>query len=725
MGLSPLAVCEPLHTVVQLHAESEYELMALTTSESTTATSTSQTWFGCHAKGSDWADAVDREAGVIGGTSAAGVYYRYATGGSEYLVETQYLWDATSETAWESGSSSGASHMGFAEVGRGDRRYLSEESGVFDGPNAAGSYASWSRTNDTIDYVGTHWNYSHTETHLADGTSLVWTCENEFGYTGVGAFRAGDGDSGSFDADGQTGLWYSGFAATLTTSYGQATTFYTSTAVPTRTFAYPLGSGTCTYTMPGWSSWNEHRWTVESESRFDAGWITWVRYSPAESVEGYFGAEGEARTDRWTWLSTSSYTGPAGHLFEQRFGSTTTVTHTSTSVGTPPGDVAVIAAMNAIANQRIGASASGGHGTANSTDGQGDGGIAADAVVAAKDLNLAEFFAQADAQPGSQPAWQAAGQAAGQLAGDSSEPGSEPAKAPPARHPDSAMSESWLDALDELEDHAKTAHDEPEQLPALTDAAIASFTALDNAGSGTTGGVIYAALSDAPEGGTPPPSAGGAWATVWGWSGPHRPKVTVVNQEEADAALSQRHAVPTNPPRCMACHGGFNAGLLKWEELSREEQIAIIRALNTPWPILGGNSLFLEDFLFGQGERNRFYGPDSRETKEMRESPGGVKLRDEFYNTGCKNVTGFIYGTGEAARESPPWGSTTPAQVGGFIGYAHNNGDGTVTFTIYNEAGTHSFFYHAVPNRTSPTGPMRTIYQTFQWTEQIDKGRCR
>jgi len=476
MGLSPLAVCEPLHTVVQLHAESEYELMALTTSESTTATSTSQTWFGCHAKGSDWADAVDREAGIIGGTSAAGVYYRYATGGSEYLVETQYLWDATSETAWESGSSSGASHMGFAEVGRGDRRYLSEESGVFDGPNAAGSYASWSRTNDTIDYVGTHWNYSHTETHLADGTSLVWTCENEFGYTGVGAFRAGDGDSGSFDADGQTGLWYSGFAATLTTSYGQATTFYTSTAVPTRTFAYPMGSGTCTYTMPGWSSWNEHRWTVESESRFDAGWITWVRYSPAESVEGYFGAEGEARTDRWTWLSTSSYTGPAGHLFEQRFGSTTTVTHTSTSVGTPPDDVAVIAAMNAIANQRIGESASGGHGTAYSTDGQGDGGIATDAVVAAKDLNLAEFFAQAAAQPSSQPAWQAAGQ----LAGDASEPGSEPAKAPPARHPDSAMPESWLDALDELEDHAKTAHDEPEQLPALTDAAILHLTAMED-----------------------------------------------------------------------------------------------------------------------------------------------------------------------------------------------------------------------------------------------------
>ncbi|MCX6834053.1 MAG: hypothetical protein NTW07_02780, partial [candidate division Zixibacteria bacterium] len=49
-----------------------------------------------------------------------------------------------------------------------------------------------------------------------------------------------------------------------------------------------------------------------------------------------------------------------------------------------------------------------------------------------------------------------------------------------------------------------------------------------------------------------------------------------------------------------------------------------------------------------------------------------------------------------------------------------NNGNGTVTFTIPNEAGAQSFFYHLVPNRTCPTGPMRTIKQTFQWTEKID-----
>jgi hypothetical protein len=65
-------------------------------------------------------------------------------------------------------------------------------------------------------------------------------------------------------------------------------------------------------------------------------------------------------------------------------------------------------------------------------------------------------------------------------------------------------------------------------------------------------------------------------------------------------------------------------------------------------------------------------------------------------------------------------GFDTSAQVGGFAGAtAVNNGNGTVTFTIQNTAGTHSFFLHRVPNRESPTGPMSNIYQEFEWTEPI------
>jgi RHS repeat-associated protein len=138
---------------------------------------------------------------------------------------------------------------------------------------------------------------------------------------------------------------------------------------------------------------------------------------------------------------------------------------------------------------------------------------------------------------------------------------------------------------------------------------------------------------------------------------------------------------------------------------------------------------FFWSWVFGGGQQNRNYGPNSTETQEMENSPGGDKLRDAFYNNGCKNVNNFGYGTVQAAEDTLPhpsqW-SSTALQVGGFGGAsAVDNGNGTVTFTIPNVAGTHSFFYHVVPDRTSPTGPGRNINQTFQWTEPIDKSKCK
>jgi len=59
--------------------------------------------------------------------------------------------------------------------------------------------------------------------------------------------------------------------------------------------------------------------------------------------------------------------------------------------------------------------------------------------------------------------------------------------------------------------------------------------------------------------------------------------------------------------------------------------------------------------------------------------------------------------------------------VGGFGNAAAiNNGNGTVTFTITNYAGTESFFYHVPPNVPWSEGPLRTIKQTFTWTEPIE-----
>ena len=64
-------------------------------------------------------------------------------------------------------------------------------------------------------------------------------------------------------------------------------------------------------------------------------------------------------------------------------------------------------------------------------------------------------------------------------------------------------------------------------------------------------------------------------------------------------------------------------------------------------------------------------------------------------------------------------------QVGGFHIIIKNNGNGTATYTITNEAGTKSFFGGPVTNisnRTSSTGPMSTITQTFEWTERTECG---
>jgi RHS repeat-associated protein len=142
------------------------------------------------------------------------------------------------------------------------------------------------------------------------------------------------------------------------------------------------------------------------------------------------------------------------------------------------------------------------------------------------------------------------------------------------------------------------------------------------------------------------------------------------------------------------------------------------------------NWKFFSDWVTGGGQANRYYGPNAIETQEMENSPGANMLRDQFYNGGCNDLSGRGYGTREAAMDTlvnprtANWGGTA-AQVGGFGGAGvTNNHDGTVTFTIPNKAGTKSFFYHAVPDRASLTGPMRTINQTFQWTEPIDPARC-
>lgn len=142
------------------------------------------------------------------------------------------------------------------------------------------------------------------------------------------------------------------------------------------------------------------------------------------------------------------------------------------------------------------------------------------------------------------------------------------------------------------------------------------------------------------------------------------------------------------------------------------------------------NGRFLADFFTGGGATNRQYGPGDIETTEMQQSVAAQKMRAAFVGGGCKGVSRFAYGTAEAYWDtvaSPvtaDW-SSTAAQVGGFADASVvHNGKGTITFTIPNQAGARSFFYHAVPNAPWTNGPLRTISQTFQWTEPAPSG-CR
>jgi hypothetical protein len=158
------------------------------------------------------------------------------------------------------------------------------------------------------------------------------------------------------------------------------------------------------------------------------------------------------------------------------------------------------------------------------------------------------------------------------------------------------------------------------------------------------------------------------------------------------------------------------------------------------------NLKLLRDFIFGTGQTQRAYDRNSVEAREMASSPRVNQAREAFSKNGHKDVN-YGYGSGKAfdqtvVKAAIPVGTTkipflgripipvnplasdrlgsTAAQVGGFAGASIvNNGDGTATFSVHNEAGARSFFYHAIGNREGTTGPFRTIIQDFKWTEPI------
>ncbi|MBR4172611.1 MAG: RHS repeat-associated core domain-containing protein [Kiritimatiellae bacterium] len=146
------------------------------------------------------------------------------------------------------------------------------------------------------------------------------------------------------------------------------------------------------------------------------------------------------------------------------------------------------------------------------------------------------------------------------------------------------------------------------------------------------------------------------------------------------------------------------------------------------------NIKFLFGWLFCLIDSDRIYAnpdggdvPQDSELGEMMRSRPAWELRYTFATNHCQSIPNFTYQTFKAAIDTvinpytADWGSTA-AQVGGFDGAtAINNGDGTVTYTIPNTAGTRSFFYHILSDRTSRHGPMRSVRQTFTWTESLSR----
>jgi hypothetical protein len=146
------------------------------------------------------------------------------------------------------------------------------------------------------------------------------------------------------------------------------------------------------------------------------------------------------------------------------------------------------------------------------------------------------------------------------------------------------------------------------------------------------------------------------------------------------------------------------------------------------------NAGFLFDFLLGTGRTYRDYEAGDPQMLDMIGSPGANHMRDLFRIRGCQSIPRISYSTLRAAHDTILNRSTadlfsTAFQVGGFIGSVKNNGDGSAAYTIRNEAGRNSFWFHVATNiQASPSGaptPMRSIYQTFKWTEEASFAGCR
>ena len=131
---------------------------------------------------------------------------------------------------------------------------------------------------------------------------------------------------------------------------------------------------------------------------------------------------------------------------------------------------------------------------------------------------------------------------------------------------------------------------------------------------------------------------------------------------------------------------------------------------------------FFWDWVLEQGEEKREYGEGTVELEEMKSSPGAAKMRAAFKANMCESMKNQSFGTVEAYFKTIFTPNSSAFQVGGFLYDAVNNGDGTVTYTIRNQASAYSLFLHIpfIPHkkRGGTLHLFGNIDQVFQWTEK-------
>ena len=130
---------------------------------------------------------------------------------------------------------------------------------------------------------------------------------------------------------------------------------------------------------------------------------------------------------------------------------------------------------------------------------------------------------------------------------------------------------------------------------------------------------------------------------------------------------------------------------------------------------------FFWDWVLEKGQSEREYGEGTIEIEEMKTSPGAAKMREEYKAKRCSYAEGN-FGTVEAYFKTIWMPNSTAFQVGGFYYNAVNNGDGTVTYTIRNQASAYSFFLHIPGIPHAPRGGTLHLFgnidQLFSWTEK-------